>query len=144
MLGEDGTLICYTDGSGIDDKYGAACLLMDELGGITSDKMRLSDHATVFQSEIKAITMACDLFMAKERDETKMVIHVDSQAALKALVANKTRSAMVWEAISKLRQIAKDRDVELRWVRAHVGHHFRAVHAGWYDNREIGRPDPES
>ena len=71
MLGEDGTLICYTDGSGIDDKYGAACLLMDELGGITSDKMRLSDHATVFQSEVKAITMACDLFMTKERDETK-------------------------------------------------------------------------
>ena len=97
---------------------------MDELGGLMSDKMRLSDHATVFQSEIKAITMACDLFMAKERDETKMVIHVDSQAALKALVANKTRSAMVWEAITKLRQIAKEHEVELRWVKAHVGHHM--------------------
>ena len=55
-------------------------------------------------------------------DRQSVTIFSDSQAALGSLAALKVSDKTVADCIEKLNLIAIDREVTLKWVKAHVGH----------------------
>ena len=120
---EDGLAVAYTDGSGLNGQFGAACTLEDEFGERYKSQARLPDHATVFMAEMKAIRLAIELFQEKRSEEWKLIIMVDSQAALKALKAKTLRSRITKETIESIQRAKEDgTEIILSWVRAHAGH----------------------
>ena len=112
----------FTDGSKKDDKIGAGYHIQLQNGLILNDYFRLSDHATVFQAEIFAITEAANA-LCKLEDPGKIKIFVDSQSALQALQSDSITSRMVLDACLALNNIhsTHNRTTTLVWTKAHVG-----------------------
>ena len=120
---KDGTPIwgnfisCYTDGSLIQGRAGWGYLVRE---GCVEQRGRggLGLQSTVFQAELTAITRVARLLQPKRSE--KIVIFVDSQAALLALDSQEIGSQVVWECMKSLEDVAQHNDVSLRWVKAHV------------------------
>ena len=75
----------YTDGSKINNKVGSAFVVFKGNKIIHFQNYRLSDHATVFQAEIHAITQA-GLYLLQTNKKIKYLrIFTDSQAAILAI-----------------------------------------------------------
>jgi ribonuclease HI len=76
---------------------------------------------TVFQSELRAIQMACEHLCLHEHNNKDIHIHVNSQAALQSLVKSQITSKTVRQAAELLRELAVRHTVTLQWENAHVG-----------------------
>ena len=83
----------YTDGSGIDDRYGLGFVVL--CGDIEEHRAHLGSLATVFQADIPAIHMAADYLLATANNRLMITFYVDSQAALLALKSTTIRSSVV-------------------------------------------------
>ena len=71
--------------------------------------------------KVHAIRKACELIISSKEDGN-ILIYCDSQSALLALENNFIQSRTVYECVQLLNELGKDREIVLRWVRAHVGH----------------------
>ncbi len=110
---------CYTDGSLIQGRPGWGYLVLE--GGVEQQgRGGLGLQSTVFQTELAAIMRVARLLQPKRSE--KIVIFVDSQAALLALDSHEMNSPVVWECMTSPEDIAQHNDVSLWWVKAHVGH----------------------
>jgi ribonuclease HI len=76
---------------------------------------------TVFQSELRAIQMACEHLCLHEHNNKDIHIHVDSQVALQLLVKLQITSKTVRQTVELLRELAVRHTVTLQWVKPHVG-----------------------
>ena len=84
---------------------------------------RLSDHATVFQAEIHAITQAGKYLLQLNKKIRYLKIFSDSQAALLAIDKVHISSTMVRDAVCTLEELAnKINNTKLLWIKAHIGH----------------------
>ena len=112
----------YTDGSGIDDRFGSGYIVLR--GDIEEhrDQKHLGSLATVFQAEITAIHMAADYLLATANNRLMITFYVDSQAALMALKSTTIRSSVVLNCVRSLDALGEFTRVSLRYVKAHVGH----------------------
>ena len=112
--------LCYTDGSkmGDDTGYGFGITQGETL--LHSDNGKLQNYNTVFQSEVFAIHKCCEVLL--EMDMNDVTIFSDSQAALKALVSLEVKSKAVKNCIDILNRVGDFCSVQLKWVKAHVGH----------------------
>ena len=111
----------FTDGSRHDDHTGSGyCIyLHDTL--VAEDSFRLPDDASVFQAEIYAINRATDA-LQHFPDAQHVKIHVDSQAALRALDSSVLSSRLVHSTVETLNNIPSYiEQLTLVWTRAHVG-----------------------
>ena len=106
-------VILFTDGSKFGDKTGAGVLF-----GEDKFNERLPDR-TIFQAEIRAIQLACEHILFQDIKRSKITIHVDSQAALRALKASYMKSKLVGNTVQLLNAIGADNDLTLRWIKAH-------------------------
>lgn len=52
----------------------------------------------------------------------RISIHSDSQSALKALMARRTSSLLIWECVQSLIQASNLYYIELNWIKSHVQH----------------------
>ena len=111
-------IVCYTDGSKLNGKAGAGVIILKGNETITL-KFPLGRMATVFQAEVYAIQQAASKML--DMDCQSITILSDSRAALMAIDNCLVRSSLVWDTIQKLNELAVNRKVVLRWVKAHVG-----------------------
>ena len=113
----------FTDGSQIDSKTGSGFIIFEHSREIISGHRKLSEGSTVFQAEIAAIDLACQAILQSPVSPRYVKIFVDSQAAIKALHANDTRSATVHRASQTLNKLAAvSTTTTLVWIPAHRGH----------------------
>ena len=125
--GEDSinNLTAYTDGSRFNDMAGAGVAIYTPEGDEILQSLHLGPFATVFQAEVIAIQRAAEIIagMATEAwaGET-LLIRSDSQAAIQALSSRMVKSRTVKNALDSLSKIPDFISVEIRWIKAHVGH----------------------
>jgi ribonuclease HI len=106
--------IClYTDGSLLEEQSGAGVYIeVDWQPQVTMSK-RLQP-CTVFQSELRAIQMACEHLCLHGHNNKDLHIHVDSQAALQSLVKLQITSKTVRQTVELLRELAVRHAVTLQ------------------------------
>jgi ribonuclease HI len=122
ILSESETpLAVYTDGSGINNKIGAAAVA-PRMNIIKQAYMGSEKTSTVYAGELEGIRMALEIATTSNRE--RVVVFSDSQAALKAIRTPGRPSgqyilAQIVQALDHLKQ--NGRTVELRWIPAHQG-----------------------
>ena len=86
------------------------------------EKIRISNHSTVFQAEIFAIFSAA-FSMLNDTSCINSNIHFfsDSQSSLHALTNHYPTSKMVIDTIKSLNELCHTSSVTLHWVRGHSG-----------------------
>lgn len=107
-----------TDGSLSDSSAGAGVYRENSNSKYA---FSLGSYATVFQTEIFAISACADLINETETPGTIISICSDSQAALKALRSTSTSSKLVYECKLKLQKLAQYYTLKLFWVPGHTG-----------------------
>jgi len=111
----------YKEGSGINQKIGAAAVSPNRtprcfLGAIT--------NYTVYSAELYGIILAAILACIPNHGKRKLVICIDNQAAIRAVI-NPDKSSgqhlvkLIVKFINRLRSIGIE--TELHWVPAHIG-----------------------
>ncbi|XP_058830267.1 uncharacterized protein LOC131689298 [Topomyia yanbarensis] len=111
-------VVCYTDGSLMEGRAGA---------GVYCREMRLEQshslgrYCTVFQAEIFAIM--CGVQSALQLSLSGRVINFcsDSQAAIKALSSDKSRSKLVIACRTQIEELSIVNTIYLVWVPGHCG-----------------------
>ena len=86
------------------------------------EKVRISDHSTVFQAEIFAIFSAVSSLIRSTGPANQSInIFSDSQSSLHALTNHYPSSIMVVDTIKALNSLCSTSQVHLHWVRGHNG-----------------------
>ena len=86
------------------------------------EKVRISDHSTVFQAEIFAIFSAVTSLNGGSGPVNHLIhIFSDSQSSLHALTNHYPTSIMVVDTIKALNSLCLASEVHLHWVRGHNG-----------------------
>ena len=116
-----GVLTCFTDGSKMDDKVGAAFVIKLDDETVSKSSYYLGKLSTVFQAEITGITAVCMELLQSEIGNREVMIFCDSQAALLALANPEIKSNVVLECANQLDILGERTSVTLSWIKAHVG-----------------------
>lgn len=116
----------YTDGSGINQKVGAAAVQLGQRFGNISVFLGSNAYYTVYAAELSGIWLAIHMALAipANLEVKKTLIFIDKQAAIQLIHNPKKSSGQAvikdfLEAILKLQ--IRGVDTELHWVPAHVG-----------------------
>ena len=86
---------CYTDGSKTKSGSGSGLCIMNDNLVVKTRALGLTRNATVFQSELQAIRLACSLIPECIPKNERITIMIDSQAAINALMNVDTKSKLV-------------------------------------------------
>ena len=120
-----GTFEIYTDGSGIEGKFGSGVAIFKGPAQISdpisTQRFYLGEESSVFQGEVYAIWAAAR-WIKENRLGRTIVIYSDSRSALNALAKTKTNSQLVQRTQRELCRAGEVNTVILRWVKAHAGH----------------------
>ncbi|GBN42412.1 hypothetical protein AVEN_33317-1 [Araneus ventricosus] len=111
-----------TDGSSINDKIGAAMVVLYFGQMIHSERVRLGDHCTVYQAELIGLKLAAE-FILTLTTTRRVNIYSDSRSALQSLADPTNTHPLVGEVKRLLKRARSERGVFLHWVKAHVGYH---------------------
>ncbi len=122
------SLNIFTDGSRLNERtgYGWLVTLNDEL---LAEGMSFMGDATVFNAELAAIYAGLKWLLDMRgklsrygRGKRRVVIHSDSQSAINAIFAPHITSEWVQKVAEVLDQTKIFYNVEIKWIKAHVGH----------------------
>lgn len=108
----------FTDGSKNINGLGSAYRVLREGAIVCEGAARISNHSSVFQAEMYAINLAAT-FLLNANEVTSVRFHVDSQAALRALISPTIESGSVLSVVRKLNLLGDK--VDFVWVKAHSG-----------------------
>jgi ribonuclease HI/exonuclease III len=119
-------LSIYTDGSGIDNKIGAAavCPHMEQT---RSAYLGLSTTSTVYAAELYGISLALRIaeeYADRNGSRRNIAIYTDNQAAIWSVTKaeGRTGSYILEEIASQIQDLQdRGRPVRVRWIPAHVG-----------------------
>ena len=121
------TVKVYTDGSKLDGRVGAGFYAEHRNNSPKQAFFHLGIYSTVFQTEILAISeMAKNLLLEKMHNQN-IVVLVDSQVAIKALIKCTVTSITVLNCIRNLNQLGKQNRVSIAWIPGHAGVHGNEV-----------------
>jgi ribonuclease HI len=117
----------FTDGSGIENRIGAAAFSEGRDGQARTRQFTLgpdSEH-TVFEGELVGTILALDIILAEPRLRTATIL-LDSQPAIKALHANRPQPGqqliqLFHKQLKKLLQLRRSFQLRLVWVPGHRG-----------------------
>ena len=110
----------YTDGSKLRGQVGSGVCIIREGNNIASHKVRLPDHASVYQAEMMAIQQAA-IILANIPDLTTIKFYDDSQAALQTFQADFIRSKLAFQTIQALNKVKHEGVMVFVWTKAHIG-----------------------
>ena len=139
------TVKVYTDGSKLNGRVGAG--FYDEYPNNSPKQafFHRGIYSTEFQAEVLAISeVAKNLLLEKMRNQN-IVVLVDSQAAIKALIKCTVTSITVLNCIRNLNQLGKQNHVSIAWIPGHSGVHGNEVadyQAKSGSKSKIHGPDP--
>ena len=114
----------YTDGSKYKNRVGSGVTIDNFADGGQYNEdiaFHLSNHSTVFQAEVKAISLAADLLKNIQVKRKEIHFYVDSQSAIYAISADLIKSKEVYETIQILNNIGDQNKIIFHWVKAHAG-----------------------
>ena len=121
-------LRCYTDGSKTKSGAGAGVCIAVGNHILRTRSHGLSKHATVMQTELHAIRLACehiaDILDSRADIKTeydKIVILTDSRAAMAALNQIDTKSKTVKDTKEALSSLSNVIQIEIKWIMSHKG-----------------------
>ena len=121
------TVKVYTDGSKLDGRVGAGFYAEYPNNSPKRAFFHLGIYSTVLQAEVLAISeVVKDLLLEKMHDQS-IVVLVDSQAAIKALIKCTVTSIPVLNCITNLNQLGKQNHVCIAWIPGHAGVHGNEV-----------------
>jgi len=111
-------IVQFTDGSKMKEGTGA-----EDYGQSVGSRLSFSvgRYATVFQAKIYAILACVHKIQFQSRPQKHVSICSDSQVALKALKAIRTRSPLVQQCQKALNDISTWHAVGIYWVPGHAG-----------------------
>ena len=116
-------LTIYTDGSqDAAGNVGAGFVVYHQNIEQKTDASYLGKHLSVFQGEVYAIYKSVNHLLNEGVTQRHITIHSDSKSALLAINSSEVKSTQVHNTIISLNELAQDNIVELRWIKAHVGH----------------------
>ena len=116
------TVKVYNDGSNLDGKVDEGFYAEDPNNSPKQAFFHLGIYSTVFQAEVLAISeMAKNLLWEKMHNQN-IVVLVDSQAAIKALIKCTVTSITVLNCIRNLNQLGKQNYVSIAWARTQRFH----------------------
>lgn len=118
---QEGAWTIFTDGSRTQNKTGAAYVIRRPDGREIKHKWHLGNMATVYQAELQAISRSAKNVRKMAPLTRKILFFSDSQASIKALENDITKSKMVKECHDVLQSLGKRYVVELNWVPGHQG-----------------------
>ncbi|GBN66980.1 hypothetical protein AVEN_62854-1 [Araneus ventricosus] len=119
----------FTDGSGINDKIGAAMVVLYFCKLIHSERVRLGDNSTVYQAELVGLKLAAE-FVLTFTTTRRVNVFSDSRSALQSLADPTNTHPLVGEVRRFLKRARSERGVFLHWVKAHVGYHGNELDDG--------------
>lgn len=106
----------YTDGSKTSEGTGSGIY-----GPNTRISIGLDKFASVFQTEVLAISRCAELLHNRNPKGQSYVIHSDSQAAIQALDSYSTNSSTVLECRKHLNRLGLRNTVQIFWIPGHSG-----------------------
>ena len=113
---------CYTDGSKLNGRVGASFYIEYASGSQTDQNFfHLGRYSTVFQAEVFAIAKVAKKLIMDRIVNEKVIILVDSQAAILAIQNNIAKSTTVLSCIKNLNILGRDSDVTIAWTPGHTG-----------------------
>ncbi|GBM64224.1 Putative protein in type-1 retrotransposable element R1DM [Araneus ventricosus] len=112
----------FTDGSGINNRIGAAMVVLYFGQLIHSERVRLGDNCTVYQAELVGLKLAAE-FVLTLTTTRRVNVYSDSRSALQYLADPTNNHPLVREVKRLLERARSERGVFLHWVKAHVGYH---------------------
>ena len=112
----------FTDGSKLNDNCGYGFCINQGNVLIAEGNGKASEKNTVFQCEVLGITKGCDELLNMDAEYNSITIFSDSQAAISALAALRIESHAVKNCVDKLNTLGQNADVQIKYVRAHIGH----------------------
>ena len=128
------TVKVYTDGSKLDGRVGAGFCAEYPNDSPKQAFFHLGIYSTVFQAEVLAmaktevvkVEVAKNLLLEKMQNQN-IVVLVDSQAAIKALIKSSVTSITVLNCIRNLNRLGKQNHVSIAWISEHAGVHGNDV-----------------
>ena len=121
------TVKVYTDGSKLNGRVGADFYAEYPNNSPKQAFFHLGIYSTVFQAEVLAISeVAKNLLLDKMHNQSILVL-VDSQAAIKALIKCTVTSITVLNCIRNRNQLGKQNHVSIAWIPGHAGIHGNEV-----------------
>jgi ribonuclease HI len=111
-------LSCFTDGSRLEERTGAAFFVNSEFMG----QFPLGDHPSVYQAEVLAIIKIADALAEAQTVNLPINIYVDSLSALQSLVSLLPVTELVRECFCALNNLCNKCQVSLHWIPAHCGY----------------------
>ena len=119
---EPSIIRCYTDGSKLNGRAGASFYIEYASGSQTDQNFfHLGRYSTVFQAEVVAIAEVAKKLIMDRIVNEKIIILVDSQAAILAIQNNIVKSNTVLTCIKNLNILGKNNDVTIAWTPGHTG-----------------------
>lgn len=115
---DEDDVVWFTDGSKTEEGSGSGIYGIRPEGSIV---LSLGKYATVFQTEVGAISVCLEENLRMKYEGRNILIFTDSQAAIKALNSYKVKSKQVWHCLSLLTKLGQRNDVILTWVPGHSG-----------------------
>jgi ribonuclease HI len=113
----DSSVCCYTDGSKTEQGTGSG-IFIPKLG--VEESVSLSRPATVFQTEVHALTVCCRHLLDRGCVLEDIRICSDSRAAIQAVSNGCFQSKTVHECFCLLKEVAHRNTVLLQWVPGHM------------------------
>jgi ribonuclease HI len=117
----------YTDGSGMDNRIGAAAFSLGRDGAPRARQHLLgTDHEhTVFEGELVGVILALDIILAERRLRSATIL-LDNQAAIRALQTNRPQpgqqlTRLFHKQLTKICQLRRTFRLHLAWVPGHAG-----------------------
>ena len=121
------TVKIYTDGSKLDGRVGAGFYAEYPNNYLKQAFFHLGIYSTVFQAEVLAISVVAKNLLLEKMHNQSIVVLVDSQAAIKALIKCTVTSITVLNCIRNLNQLGKQNHVSVAWIPGHAGVHGNEV-----------------
>ena len=121
------TVKVYTDGLKLDERVGASFYAEYPNSSPKQAFFLLGIYSTVFQEEVLAISEVAKSLVLEKIHNPSIVVLVESQAAIKALIKCTVTSITVFNCIRNLNQLGKQNYVSIAWIPGHAGVHCNEV-----------------
>ena len=121
------TVKVYTDGLKVDGIVGAGFYAEYPNYFPKQSFLRFGIYSTVFQAEVLAIGEVAKNLLLQKMHNQSIIVLVDSQAAIKALIKCTVPSITVFNCIKNLNQLGKQNHVNIAWIPGHAGVHGNEV-----------------
>ena len=119
---EPSIIRCYTDGSKLNGRAGTSFYIEYASGSQTDQNFfHLGRYSTVFQAEVVAIAEVAKKLIMDRIVNEKIIILVNSQAAILAIQNNIVKSNTILTCIKNLNILGEDNDVTIAWTPGHTG-----------------------